>query len=53
MSFKIIVDSCCDLTPAMLRGGAFTRVPLTIRVDGDVFVDEFMMARLRPPKTIE
>lgn len=40
MSFKIIVDSCCDLTPAMLRGGAFTRVPLTIRVDGDVFVDD-------------
>ena len=30
MSFKIIVDSCCDLTPAMLRSGNFISVPLTI-----------------------
>ena len=40
MSFKIIVDSCCDLTPAMLREACFTSVPLTIRVGGDVFVDD-------------
>ena len=32
MSFKIIVDSCCDLTPAELREDCFIKVPLTIRV---------------------
>ena len=32
MSFKIIVDSCCDLTPAQLREDCFVSVPLTIRV---------------------
>ncbi len=30
MSFKIIVDSCCDLTPAQLQTGCFLSVPLTI-----------------------
>ena len=39
MSFKIIVDSCCDLTPAMLRSGCFVSVPLTIRV-GDTMVTD-------------
>ena len=29
MSFKIIVDSCCDLTPAQLREDCFVSVPLT------------------------
>lgn len=39
MSFKIIVDSCCDLTPAMLSDACFRSVPLTIRVDDEVIVD--------------
>ena len=25
MSFKIVVDSCCDLTPAMLKDPVFVR----------------------------
>ena len=40
MSFKIIVDSCCDLTPAQLREGCFVKVPLTIRVGGHTIVDD-------------
>ncbi len=40
MSFKIIVDSCCDLTPAMCRDGSFLSVPLTIQVGEQTFVDD-------------
>ncbi|MBM6869495.1 DegV family protein [Pseudoflavonifractor phocaeensis] len=40
MSFKIIVDSCCDLTPAMMASGNFIRVPLTLHVGQDTFVDD-------------
>ena len=40
MSFKVIVDSCCDLTPAQMKEGCFVRVPLTIRVGKDVIVDD-------------
>ena len=40
MSYKIIVDSCCDLTPSMLREPYFTSVPLTIRVGPKTFVDD-------------
>ena len=40
MSFKIVVDSCCDLTPAMLKDPTFVKVPLTIRSNGSTFVDD-------------
>lgn len=40
MSFKIIVDSCCDLTPSMLHSSCFIRVPLTIQVGGKTFIDD-------------
>lgn len=40
MSFKIVVDSCCDLTPSLLREGSFASVPLTIRVGEAVVVDD-------------
>lgn len=30
MSFKIIVDSCCDLTPSLLREPCYSSVPLTL-----------------------
>ena len=40
MSFKIIVDSCCDLTPAMLSDPCFLSVPLTIRVGEETIVDD-------------
>lgn len=40
MSFKIIVDSCCDLTPAQLREECFIKVPLTIRVGNHTIVDD-------------
>ena len=40
MSFKIVVDSCCDLTPQMLQDPCFVKVPLTIRVDESTFVDD-------------
>ena len=40
MSFKIVVDSCCDLTPARLEDPVFVKVPLTIRCNGSIFVDD-------------
>ena len=40
MSFKIIVDSCCDLTPAQLREECFVKVPLPIRVGSHTIVDD-------------
>jgi len=40
MSFKIVVDSCCDLTPQMLKDPRFVKVPLTIRSNGSTFVDD-------------
>ncbi|MDY3905477.1 MAG: DegV family protein [Lawsonibacter sp.] len=40
MSFKIVVDSCCDLTAQMLKDPCFVRVPLTIRSNGSTFVDD-------------
>lgn len=40
MSFKVIVDSCCDLTPSLLREDDFISVPLSIRVGERVFVDD-------------
>lgn len=40
MSFKIVVDSCCDLTPQMRRDPCFVWVPLTIYSNGSTFVDD-------------
>lgn len=40
MSFKIVVDSCCDLTPQMLKDPCFVKVPLTIHSNGSIFVDD-------------
>jgi len=40
MGFKIVVDSCCDLTAAMLHDPIYVKVPLTIEVDGAYFVDD-------------
>lgn len=40
MSFKIIVDSCCDLPPAVLSDPRIQSVPLTIRVGDEVIIDD-------------
>ena len=40
MSFTIIVDSCCDLTPDMRADPVFRSIPLTIRVGGKDYVDD-------------
>lgn len=40
MSFKIIVDSCCELTPQMQKESCYIKVPLTIRSNGSTFVDD-------------
>lgn len=40
MSFSIIVDSCCDLTPEMRADPVFCSIPLTIRVDGKDYIDD-------------
>lgn len=39
MGFKIVVDSCCDLTGQMLKNPHFVKVPLTIRSNGSSFID--------------
>ena len=39
MGFKIVVDSCCDLTGQMLKDPRFVKVPLTIRSNGSSFID--------------
>jgi DegV family protein with EDD domain len=61
MSFKIIVDSCCDLTAVQLNHGPFLRVPLTISLGGEDIVDDdtfdqthlllLMRENSHPPKT--
>jgi len=40
MSFKIVVDSCCEMTPQMQKDPCYTKVPLTIRSNGSTFVDD-------------
>ena len=40
MSFKIVVDSCCDLPAQLRRDPCFVQVPLTIHCGGSAFVDD-------------
>ncbi len=40
MSFKIIVDSCCDLSPEILSSGVYQSIPLTIHVGENEFRDD-------------
>ena len=40
MSFKIVVDSCCDLTAQMRREPCFVKVPLSIHSNGSIFVHD-------------
>jgi DegV family protein with EDD domain len=40
MSFRVIVDSCCDLTPEARGSGLYHNVPLTIYVGENTFRDD-------------
>ena len=40
MSFKIVVDSCCEMTGQMKQDPCFTKVPLVISCNGSTFVDD-------------
>lgn len=40
MGFKIVVDSCCDLSPQMRQDPCFVQAPLTIMSNGNTFVDD-------------
>ena len=40
MSFKIVVDSCCDLSPELLQKTGASVAPLTITVEGTHYVDD-------------
>ncbi|MDD6211966.1 MAG: DegV family protein [Clostridiales bacterium] len=40
MSYKIVVDSCCDLTPEKKADPHFQFVPLTLEVNGRSFIDD-------------
>lgn len=40
MSFRIVVDSCCEMTPQMKQDACFVKVPLTISCNGSGFVDD-------------
>lgn len=38
--YKVIVDSCGELTRAMIEDGHFATVPLTLEVDGEHIIDD-------------
>ena len=38
--YKIIIDSCGELTEAMKEDGHFVSVPLTLEVDEAIIVDD-------------
>lgn len=40
MGFKLVVDSCCDLTQEMVEKMNATIVPLTIELDGERYIDD-------------
>ncbi len=40
MSYKIVVDSCCDLTEDLRKSGVFQVIPLTLQVGGKLIVDD-------------
>ena len=40
MSFRIVVDSCCEMTGQMKQDPCFTKVPLVITSSGSTFVDD-------------
>lgn len=40
MSFKIVVDSCCEMTPQMRVDECFVKVPLSISCNGSTFIDD-------------
>ena len=40
MSFKIVVDSGCDMTPQMMKDPCYIKVPLTIFSNGSTFIDD-------------
>lgn len=40
MSYRIVVDSCCDLTSSMMHDPLYIKVPLTIDVGGKLFKDD-------------
>lgn len=40
MAFKIIVDSCCDLSQDLLQSGLYRSIPLTIHVGDSEFRDD-------------
>ena len=40
MDYKIIVDSCGELTHKMKESGIYLSAPLSMQVDGDIIVDD-------------
>lgn len=40
MSFKIIIDSCGELTPEMKKDTRIVSAPLTLEVGGETFIDD-------------
>ena len=40
MDYKIIVDSCGELTHKMKESGIYVSAPLSMQVDGDVVMDD-------------
>ncbi|WP_230399735.1 DegV family protein [Novisyntrophococcus fermenticellae] len=40
MSFKIIIDSCGELTPGMKKDTRIVSAPLTLEVGGETFIDD-------------
>ena len=40
MSFRVVVDSGCDMTPQMMNDPCYKKVPLTVYANGSTFIDD-------------
>ena len=40
MSFRVVIDSCGELTEEMKKSGNFVSAPLTLQVDEHVVIDD-------------
>ena len=40
MNYKIVVDSCGELTEEMKKSGCFESVPMSIELEGNTIIDD-------------
>ena len=45
--YKVIIDSCGELTEEMKQDGHFVNVPLTLEIDDNQIVDDFLIFQIQ------